>query len=1226
MKARARSGSTWSALNEASFAVNSLTLPIRITELMYDPVGGNAYEFVELQNIGDAPIDVGGFSIDGIGYVFPTGTMLSPDQVIVLASNETPGNWAARYPGVEVLGLFSGRLDNAGEKLTIRDPDGAAVWSMTYDNSNGWPSDLQSGNSSIELFYAFDDPSSPANWFASSVAHGTPGQVGVSGSSNDIRINEVMAENLSAVENDGAFPDWIELRNDNESLAVDLSGWSLTDDGDPRKFVFPEGTELPPGGFLVIWCDSEVDSPGIHTGFGLGRRGDRVVLYDESGSRVDIVEFGPQVADLSIGRLRGGAWQLATPTPGAQNVSAATADTSSLTINEWLANSLPGESDWIELHNTSSQPVSLKLVHLGNGERIHQLGSISFVETGGFVQLFADENAGPDHLDFKLPAAGGEIALYDSTGLMIEKLNYASQAENVSRGRLPDGASNMVDFPMSQSPGASNFAFAYSGPVLNEVLAINRGAVANEEGRFADFVELLNDGDEAFDLSGMALSEDANKPTQWLFPVGTEIPAGGYLVVWFDGDRPASTNSGSMLNTARSLTGDHGTVVLFDANGLIADSISYGPQVRNLSIGRVGNSWELLDAPTPGGPNGAVHALGGVDALRINEWLAGSPDGDDWFELHNGGTLPVSLSGMFVTDDLSIAGQTNTEFAPLSFIDANGFVVWSADGDANGNANQVNFRLDGAGEAIRIYSPTFEILDTVYFGLTMPGVSEGRLPNGAESITSFVETASPGSSNHLPLESIVINEVLAHTDPPFEDAIELHNLSDGAIDLGGWFLSDDVANLTKFEIADGTTISAGGFAVFYADQFDGGEGSAVPFTLNSARGDEVYLSQADGTGLTGLRTQVEFGPSANGVSFGRYETSSGVDFVAQQATSFGMDDPGSVDEFRTGAGLANVGPLVGPIVISEIMYHPAEESEAELEFIEIRNISDAAVDLFDPAFPENRWRLRGGVNLELPAGVRLLAGEELVLVGFDPADTGKRDAFIAAYSASPAVRLIGPWDGRLANGGERVVLRRPDTPQTAGPDVGLVPFIDVETVEYSDAEPWPSEADGSGLSVHRSVDEDYGNDPLNWIADAPSPGGGTVIADPDRDMDGLPNDWELANGLDPDNADDWDEDLDLDGLLNWQEFELGTKANEASSRLALTVTTQTEDSLTLQFDAVAGRNYEVVFIDELGAANWQVLATIVATTSGMEEVIIPIENGGSAEMGFVALRVTTGSN
>jgi hypothetical protein len=76
----------------------------------------------------------------------------------------------------------------------------------------------------------------------------------------------------------------------------------------------------------------------------------------------------------------------------------------------------------------------------------------SFLAPLGYLQLFADEAVGPDHLDLKLPASGETIILSDATGSQIQSVTYGAQTEGVSQGRLPDGNSNITNFPARLSP------------------------------------------------------------------------------------------------------------------------------------------------------------------------------------------------------------------------------------------------------------------------------------------------------------------------------------------------------------------------------------------------------------------------------------------------------------------------------------------------------------------------------------------------------------------------------------------------------------------------------------------------------------------------------------------------------------------------------------------------------------------------------------------------------
>jgi hypothetical protein len=1171
VKARALFGTAWSALNEATFVVDGLGAPLRITEIMYNPIGGDAYEYIELQNVGSLALNVGSYSLEGVTYTFPPNTIIAPGQIVVLASDASPGSWATRYPGVTPFAFFGGRLDNGGEKLAIRDPEENPVYSVDYNDENGWPTTPDGGGYSLQIVDVFGDPDDPANWRASDAPNGTPGtQAGPPPPPGSIVLNEVMAENISAVPNGSTYPDWIEIRNTGGSPAS-LAGWSLTDDGNPRKFVFPANSfsVVPANGYLVVWCDAATNTtPGLHTGFALGRNGETIFLYNASTARVDSVTFGLQLSNNSIGVISN-AWRLATPTPNAANVALVLGSVTNLVINEWLADAVPGGSDWIELYNRSTAPVSLRGIYLGNGGTVFQLTALSFIAPRSFVQLLADELPGAEHLDFKLLADGGVIELFDQAGERRDRVTYGPLGEGVSQGRLPDGTATIVSFPATPSPGASNYLISYSGPRINELLAINDTVVTNSLGRSADWIELQNTNSVSFDLSGMRLTTDPNEPAQWSFPPGTSIAADGYLVVWFDDGQPASTATGALLNTGHSLDGESGQVYLLNAGGQIVDSVVYGFQAPDLTIGVSGTTWTLLANPTPGAANSPPASLGTAANLRLNEWMAEPLSGNDWFELYNNSDQPVSLTGIYATDNLSIAGSTQAAFSALSFIGPRGFIKVIADSDPSDGRNHVSFNLDRQGEALRIYAPALGAIDTIYFGEQEAGVSEGRLPDGGAGIVRFITTPSPGENNYLPLPNAVINEALSHTDDPLEDAVELFNPTETLADIGGWYLSDSVRNLKKYRIPAGTTIPPLGFKVFYQNELTAGAGALVPFTFDSAHGDAVYLSRADAGGnLVGYRAVAKFGAAANGVPFGRYVTTVGVDFPPLEGRTFGVDNPSSLGEFRTGGGTANAPPRVGPVVLNEVMFHPPDigtnDNTAE-EYIELHNITTNSIALYDPAHPTNTWRIRGGVDFEFPAGVTLSSRGFVLVVSFNPATNATAlNALRAAYGIPVSVPVFGPYRGKLDNGGEEITLLRPDPPQTSGADAGFVPYLLTDRVEYDDLSPWPLTTDGGGASLQRRRPFDYGNDPVNWKGEGPTAARPNVPGSSytDADADGISDAWESAHGLSSSNRADADGDLDGDGETNLEEYLAGTDPQNNSSVFVPPVITSHPQSVT----------------------------------------------------------------
>lgn len=1070
VKARTLNNGNWSALAEANFTVGFRGVPLRITEINYNPIGGGAYEFLELQNIGSTPVNLSGMYFDGITFVFPEFSTLAAGARLVLASAASPEAFAVRYPSVAVAGYYSGSLDNAGERIVLRLPDGNVVTSLDYDDASPWPTSADGAGYSIEMMDLFGNPDDPANWRASAEISGTPGAANTPVVTGSIRLNEVLALNASAVNHGGTFPGFVELANTSDT-AVDVSGWSVSDDGNPRKFVFPPASTISANGFLVLWCDASTNTtPGLHTGFILNPASESLFLYDANTNVVDALSWGQQAANYSLGRL-GVNWELNSPTPDAVNTAATLGSAASVSINEFLANPPAGQPDWLELFNNSALPVALRGTFLASTASVHRLTALSFLPPYGFIQLFANEGPGANQLDFKLSAAGGAIVFHDTAGNEVNRLNYTAQLEGVTRGRLPDGSATIVNFPGTASPGASNYTATYAGAVLNEVLARNVAAVTHLD-RAPDYVELFNPTASAFSLAGMSLSVDSASPGEWTFPPGASLAPNGYLVIWCDNTRPASTNFGD-YNTGRALNGNSGGAYLFNTAGQLVNSVEYGFQVSDRSIGLVGGVWRLLAAPTPGAANGAVSALAANTGLRFNEWLANSANGPDWFELFNPASEAVDLGNLVLTDDPTLSGTNGFRIPPLSFIGASNFVQFIADAEPEQGRDHASFRLDELGDTLRLYTANASnIIHTVVFGAQTFGVSQGYLPDGAtNNVLSFSGSPTPGESNYRLIGEVVINEVLSHAVLPIEPMIELHNPTPDMQHIGGWFLSDSAGQLKKLRFADDTTIAPGGFVTVSDAQFGTGPNA---FTLDRARGGEVWLSAADLLGnLTGFRTRVRFGAADENVSFGRYAVAGRIDFPSQST-------------FTPGA--TNSGPVVGPVVINEIMYNPPGSNPGAREFLELRNVSSGNVDLFDPARPTNTWRISGGIEYVLPQGITLAPGEYVLLVDFDPVnDPVTLFHFRNHYGVPPAALVHGPYLGRLNNGGDTVELSRPTLPAGA-----FLPYVLVEKVEFDNSAPWPTGAvDGGGHSLQRRTGNAYANTPENWLAAVPTPGAAT---------------------------------------------------------------------------------------------------------------------------------------
>lgn len=1203
----------WSAVTEAAFQVEEPVLPLRITEINYHPPGGDAYEFIELANLSLLPVDLGGVSLEGVTFRFPAGVTLAGGARVVLAADASPAAFAARYPGVSVAGYFSGALANSGERLAILDRAGRTVTAVTFSDGAGWPAEADGKGATLELIPGALNPNDPAGWRASLNPGGSPGRANAPSTLPVLRLNEVSAAAPSPPVAGGRTNDWFELYNAG-SASVDLAGWSVGDGGAPRRFVFPR-LLLDPGTYLVVACHPNAPAGELATGFALDAEGESLFLSDPGGRRQDAVSWGAQIAGFTIGRVGAkNAWQLTEPTPGSANEPAALAATTNLVVNEFLADALPGGDDWVELFNRDAQlPLALGGLALGTSNAVAEMPNLAFVPPRGFVVLRADGRAEVGHLDLKLSSPQGLLTLLGGQEGEWQRVNYARAIEGTSQGFLPDGSGNLVSFPGSASPGASNYLADYQGVVINEVLA---RSVTNP----ADWIELFNPTPATISLAGMSLGLDAARPGGWVFPAGVSLPAGAYLVITCDATRPASTNAGGSLNCGRALAAEGGGVHLFNAAGQRLQFIEYGAQLPDRSIGRSDAGWVLLASPTPGRANTVRAPLGDVFNVRLNEWMAGGTAGD-WLELFNRDASPVDLGECVLTDDPSIAGETKSPVQPLTFIAGGGWLEWRADGAPAPDPGHLPFRLDAMGETLRLYAPDRRVIDSVDYLAQTTGGSSGRFPDGATNFLAFADTASPGAPNWLPVADVVINEVLTHTDPPLEDAIELFNCGATTVALGGWWLSDDPRQPRKFVVPAGTSLAPGGFAVFYQKQFEPVPGAPTSFKLDPDRGGQVVLSEVDAQGEpTGYRAGLAFGAAENGVSFGRHPTSRGDDFAFLERRTFGSDTPTTLEQFRAGRGAVNARPLIGPVVISEIMYRPAatgpgSTEDARFEFIELHNRSAQPVALAMATTNGSvAWQLSGGIRHRF--GDQMLGpGDFLLVVGFDPvSDPTARAAFLQQYRVPAGVGIVGPFEGRLGNDGEAIVLSRPAEPVLLAGGGQFVPQIQVDRVEYGTRLPWPSGAAGMGMSLQRREMAGYGNEPTNWRAAWPTPGAASATSAGDADQDGLPDDWELDHGLSPTSALGINGalgDFDGDGLPNLDEYLAGT--NPAALTVRITRIALEPGFLRIGFNAKAGVEYRIEYTEALESGVWKPLAGFGPwATTGLVERRYPFSTPGAA--------------
>ncbi len=461
--------------------------------------------------------------------------------------------------------------------------------------------------------------------------------------SGRVVINEIMASNSGAVPAaDGGFYDWIELYN-TTGEDIDISSWGLSDDATvAAKWVFASGTVIPAHGYLVVWCSDldQTDPAGeLHTSFKLKAGQDTVVLSDNGGSMADAVAVVTVSDGCTMARNeQTGEWEeSSSPTPGYSNDEAgraayeASMDASSIGLwitevqssNQTTLRAATGEyPDWIEVYNPTQAAVDLSGFGLSDDAQkplkwTFPQGTV--LQPGEYLVVYCDgvsdltgKYEGELHAAFGLSSSGESAVLSNASGRVIDSVDFGAIPGDSSYARGADGTWSVTAKP---TPGYENtdegfIAFSEeaaallgSGLIISEAMPSNTAYAQAEDGEYYDWIELYNNTAETIDLAGYGLSDNPGNPLKWVFPEGTSIAPGEYLVVQASG---LNENDGKYIHTSFKLDGVSGEVVaLSSPQGEILDKLNVGAVRGTESAGKETDGTPCYYAePTPGEANG----------------------------------------------------------------------------------------------------------------------------------------------------------------------------------------------------------------------------------------------------------------------------------------------------------------------------------------------------------------------------------------------------------------------------------------------------------------------------------------------------------------------------------------------------------------------------------------------------------------------------------------------
>ena len=137
--------------------------------------------------------------------------------------------------------------------------------------------------------------------------------------------------------------------------------------------------------------------------------------------------------------------------------------------------------------------------------------------------------------------------------------------------------------------------------VINEFMASNQSTITDPTGDYCDWVELYNPTDEDVELGGWLMTDDLEEPGLWELDGSLSIAAGGFLLLWADGD-PEEGPSHLDFNLSRK----GGQLGLFAPTERAIDRLEYAEQASDLSAARASDGsleWVITDTATPGESN-----------------------------------------------------------------------------------------------------------------------------------------------------------------------------------------------------------------------------------------------------------------------------------------------------------------------------------------------------------------------------------------------------------------------------------------------------------------------------------------------------------------------------------------------------------------------------------------------------------------------------------------------
>ena len=1051
------------------------------------PFNEPAEEWIELFNRSTEPVDLNGWRFeDGVEFVFPGGTVLEPGGYLMVAGD--PVALKAKYPNLTIVGPFRGGLSNRGERLALTDPVGNLGDEVPYRDSGRWPVFPDGGGSSLELRNAAADNRSPEAWSASDESGNSAWQnVTYTGiAENDRQGNntfhefllgfldagEILLDDVSVIEDpDGAATEFIQNG--------DFEGDTMGSLADKWRAV---GTHGSHGRTIVV---TDPDNPGnkcLHV-VATGPTEDKHNKIETTYANRERVEVGTEYRISFRAKWLRGSNQVNT-----RLYFNYLQRTTLLPVPEQWGT--PGTANSMRIENlgptfsalshepavpNKDQPVSVRIEAedpdgIGSMTLFHGVNGSNFEEVtmtrgaGGSYTATVPGQSASTIVQFYVEAidSAGAVSHFPAKGPGSRALFKVDDG----RARLGE----VHNFRIIMLNGERTFLFRNTNRMSND--RIGATVIYDEETIFHNVgVRLKGSGfgryngshygfniefepDHLFRGVHRTISIERSPPLKEVFAKHLLTQAGGIGASFYDDVgrilSPNERESGACLFSMARHTSEFWEGQFGPNSGdgtLFNHELLYNP---NGSSGGV----EGLKVNNPYNHNGGRYEFkdrgSGKEPYRFGFQIRSQRDRDDYSAII-GASKALSLSGQEMED------------AAAEFIDldqfARGFAAMSLVGNDDTYTRIWEHNL-------RYYArPT-----------------DGRLivlPWDLDRAFNLAASAPPTGGNavgKLLKRPLVLRLFYGH-----------------ALDMIDTTFNSEYATKWADHLGSLTGSRYRGEASFVGNRSNNILSrlpDEVPFEVTTEGGGDLTVATPTanlrGRGWINVRSIRRSDGTAYGLRWIDDETweisvalETGVNTVVLEAFDFRGKSVGT-DTVRITSTATASAPTALNTAISEIHYHPAELSEAELaagftdpeafEFVEVTNVGENPVDLSGAAFTN-------GIAFQFPANFPPVASGGRILLVANEA------AFRMRYGDVVAASVVGEYAGSLRNSGEN--LRLEDATGTV-----------IHEFEFNDRHPWPESSDGRGFSLvlvaPRSL-PDPGN-PLSWRPSA-SLGGNPGDAD-----------------------------------------------------------------------------------------------------------------------------------